>query len=122
MKLVITSWRKIIFGTYLFFSPFLALAQSSTVQSTNGAKLVNPIQAETLNGFIKTLLEGVLRIGIPIVALAIIYCGFLFVSARGNSEKISTAKDALLYTLIGAAILLGSWAIAQLVSDTVLAL
>ena len=84
--------------------------------------LTNPIPYDTINQFIKVLLEGVLRIGIPIVALAIIYYGFLFVAARGNSEKITKAKDGLLYALIGAAILLGSWAIAQLISNTVLAL
>ena len=82
-------------------------------------KICNPINTNTIQEFIKTLLEGVLKIGIPIVALAIIYCGFLFVSARGNSEKLTKAKDTLLYTLIGAAILLGSWAIAQLISATV---
>ncbi|OGI86327.1 hypothetical protein A3A05_01955 [Candidatus Nomurabacteria bacterium RIFCSPLOWO2_01_FULL_41_12] len=85
-------------------------------------KICPPINQTSLNGFIKTLLEGALKVGIPLIALAIIYCGFLFVQARGNSEKITKAKDALLYTLIGAAILLGSWAIAQLISDTVLAL
>jgi len=67
-------------------------------------------------------LEGVVKIGIPIVALAIIYCGFLFVQARGKPEAIKKAKDALIYTIIGAAILLGSWAIAQLISETVLEL
>ena len=56
------------------------------------------------------------------VALAIIYCGFLFVSARGNTEKLTKAKEALLYTVIGAAILLGSWAIAIMISETVLSL
>jgi len=53
------------------------------------------------------------------VALAVIYSGFLFVFARGNSEKLGKAKDALLYTLIGAAILLGSWAIAEMIQATV---
>ncbi len=85
-------------------------------------KITNPIKVSDLNGLIKTILEGVIKIGIPIVALAIIYSGFLFVSARGNSEQIQTAKRALLYSVIGAAILLGSWAIAQLISDTVLGL
>lgn len=88
-------------------------------------KLDNPLGPDgvsNINDFIKTLLEGVLKIGIPIVALAVIYSGFLFVSARGNAEKLGTAKDSLMYTLIGAAILLGSWAIATLISNTVLAL
>ncbi len=82
--------------------------------------LCNPLGAtSTLPELIKTILQGALKIGIPIVALAIIYSGFLFVFARGNSEKLGKAKDTLLYTLIGAAILLGSWAIAEMVSITV---
>jgi hypothetical protein len=85
-------------------------------------KIINPINSTTLEGLIKTILEGVLKIGIPIIALALIYCGFLFVAARGNSEAIGKAKDSLLYTLIGAAILLGSWAIALLITSTVKAL
>ncbi len=83
---------------------------------------LGPNGVTSIMAFIETLLVGVLRVGIPIVALAVIYCGFLFVSARGSPEKLSKAKDALLYTLIGAAILLGSWAIAKLISATVLAL
>ena len=87
---------------------------------SNG-RICNPLGGGPANipDFIRALLEGVLKIGIPVVALAIIYCGFLFVSARGNSEKLTKAKSALLYTLIGAAILLGSWAIAQMISATI---
>lgn len=85
----------------------------------------NPLASKGIDSvpkFIEILLTGLLRVGIPVVALAVIYCGFLFVSARGNPEKLKKAKDALLYTLIGAAILLGSWAIAHMISATVLAL
>jgi len=87
-------------------------------------KIINPLgdKINTINGLIKTILEAVIKIGIPIVALAIIYCGFLFVKAIGKPEEIKKAKDALLYTVIGAAILLGAWTIAQLISDTVIEL
>lgn len=84
--------------------------------------ICNQISQFTIPGFIQAILTGVLKIGIPIVALAIIYCGFLFVAARGKPEAITKAKSALLYTLIGAAILLGSWALAELISSTVLSL
>jgi hypothetical protein len=56
------------------------------------------------------------------VALAIIYCGFLFVFARGNSEKLTHAREALLWTIIGAAILLGALAIATMIQGTITAL
>ncbi len=95
-----------------------------TATSTNSSsgRIENPIGVDNLQDFIKTLLDGVLRIAIPIIVLAIIYSGFLFVKARGNPEELKTAKNALMYTLIGAAVLLGSWAIAQIVADTVLSL
>lgn len=89
---------------------------------TEVTKIENPISADSLYELIKIILEGIVKIGVPIIALAIIYSGFLFVSARGKPEAIKKAKDALIYTIIGAAILLGSWALAQLISDTVLQL
>jgi len=69
--------------------------------------------------FIKAIVEIVLYVGIPIVALAIIYTGFLFVAAQGNSEKITKAKKALMYVLIGAALLLGAFVIANAIQSTV---
>ncbi len=103
----------IILTAYTFLLPAFSLAQGVITNplGTSGPK--------TIPEFIKILLEGALQVGIPVIALAVIYCGFLFVKARGNSEELTKAKDALLYTLIGAAILLGSWAIAEMISATV---
>ncbi len=112
----------LLFAGFVVLVPIISFAQATIVPCEGSGKICNPIKSDNIIGLIKTLLEGVLRIGMPIVALAIIYCGFLFVSARGNSEKLTKAKDALLYTLIGAAILLGSWSIALLIANTVTAL
>ncbi len=115
----------IFLATFLITVPVVTSAQvvgGAPADACPPGQICNPLASRGINdipGFIKALLEGVLKIGIPIIALAIIYCGFLFVAARGNSEKLTKAKDALLYTLIGAAILLGSWAIAQMISATV---
>jgi Type IV secretion system pilin len=101
--------------------PIVSFAQSATCDPASG-KICNPITTSTLSGLIQNLLTKAVAIGLPIVVLAVVYSGFLFVSARGNSEKLTKAKDTLLYTLIGAAILLGSWAIAMLIQSTVTAL
>lgn len=79
----------------------------------------NPIKITTLDGFIKGLLDIVLTIGVPIVVFFIIYSGFLFVKARGNPGELTKAKETLTYTLIGAAILLGSWVLANAVAGTI---
>jgi len=104
---------------FFIFLPILSFAQEPSESVT----IVNPLPGITsVNGLLQTILEGVIKMGIPIIVLAIIYSGFLFVSAQGNTEKLGTAKKSLIYTLIGAAILLGSWAIAQLITNTVIAL
>ena len=93
---------------------------ASDGKTTTTTTINNPITPSTVNEFIKTILIGFIKIGIPLVALAIIYSGFLYVSARGRSKEIETAHTALLYTVIGAALLLGAWTIAQLISETIL--
>ena len=122
MKLVKKYWQRLVFLSYTLFVPVISFADGHDVTcDTASGKICNPLGSGTdsIPAFINKILTGALRVGIPVVALAVIYCGFLFVSARGNTEKLGKAKDALLYTLIGAAILLGSWAIAQLISNTV---
>lgn len=101
---------------------FLSFAVFMPSASFGQATVTNPIGVNSINDFIKTLLEGIIKIGMPVIAIAIIYSGFLFVTAQGKPQAIEEAKRAFLYTLIGAAILLGSWALAQLISDTVLQL
>ena len=96
---------------------------NSSATTSASTKIKNPIAPiDSVDSFIKIILIGIIKIALPVVALAIIYSGFLFVTARGNSESLKKAKDALLYSVIGAAVLLGAWAIAQLISDTVLKL
>lgn len=118
--------NKIILVICVTLLPIISFAGDNDTPSNPNlqGKIIDPLGGRyaDLPALIKTILEGVLKIGIPIVALAIIYCGFLFVFARGNSEKLTKARNALLYTVIGAAVLLGAWAIAKMIQATVLAL
>ncbi len=84
-------------------------------------KINNPLgdSIKDIPSFIRALINIVLTIGVPIVVLAIIYAGFLFVTAQGNEEKLKTAKKTFMYTIIGAAILLGAFVIANAIRGTV---
>jgi hypothetical protein len=114
----------------IFFYAQSAFAQGQTTgsggQTTSGGcpagTICNPITATSLNGLLLDILQGVIKIGIPVIALAIIYAGFLLVTARGNEEQLKKGKNTLWYTVIGAAILLGSWAIALLIQQTITSL
>jgi hypothetical protein len=122
MKSIYKKILSFVLFAFVLFYPVYSFATLHIETVGSDGKIKNPISYNNINDFIKAILQGAIKIGIPIIALAIIYSGFLFVSARGNSEKLSEAKNALLYTCIGAAILLGAWAIAQLISETILAL
>ena len=69
--------------------------------------------------FVKAILEVVLKIGIPVAAMFIIYSGFLFVKAQGNEAELTKAKNAFTYAVIGTAILLGSWLLAKGIESTI---
>lgn len=124
MKFINRNWQKLILVVYIFIIPIVSFAGvGDTPSDPSIGKIVDPLGSKyTIPTFIQTILEGALKIGIPIIALAIIYCGFLFVKAQGNPEELKKAKEALLWTLVGAAILLGALAIAKMISNTVLAL
>ena len=68
------------------------------------------------------ILQFVINIGAIIVILMLVYVGFLFVVAQGNESKISEARNALLWTVIGALILLGAQAISLGIQATVTSL
>lgn len=85
----------------------------NNVCSSNGTCLMN---------FLTSILKLVIQIGAVIVVLMLVYVGFLFVVAQGNESKLTTAKNALLWTVIGALVLLGAQAIASGIQATVQAL
>lgn len=108
--------------------PFLVQAQTTVTNNgttvTNPATgpivIVNPFKANTIQDLIKTIVNDILMpIGGVVAVLMIMYAGFLFVTARGNPAQIEKAKDALLWGVIGAAILLGAWVISQAISTTI---
>lgn len=91
--------------------------------------LINPLgtgscdaDSNCLVDFLLKILRFVNQVGVVVVILMIVYVGFLFVTARGEPAKISAAREAFLWTVIGALILLGSEAIAIAIQATVEAL
>ena len=102
------------------WSPASPGNSSGTMPLGDGfTKLTNPIKYDNIPDVIRQLIKIVFTIGIPLVALAIIYAGFMLVTAGGNQEKIKKGKQALLAAVIGGAILLGAWVIAEAIQGTV---
>ena len=116
--------KKILPVVILFtFSLVTKVSAATVVPNPSGSQgLENPLKVSTLAAFVQKVLEIVTTIGVPIVAIFIIYSGFLFVKARGNPEELETAKKTFLWTVVGAAILLASWILAKAICVTVVQL
>ena len=84
----------------------------------DGQTIQNPLKVCSLTALLDLVLKGIVQLGVIALTLAIIWVGFMFVMARGNSEAISKARSALVWTIIGGLILLGAQAIGLVIQST----
>lgn len=91
--------------------------------------LVNPLGSNTcsangtcLSSFLSSIMKFVVQIGSIIVILMLVFVGYKFVVAQGSDSKLTEAKQMLLWTIVGALILLGAQAISLGIQSTVQAL
>ena len=82
--------------------------------------LTNPLnKIDSLPAFLDAILRAVVEIGTIVLTLALVYVGFKFVTAQGNQEKLSSARSALMWTVIGGLILLGAQTLGLVIRGTV---
>ena len=79
----------------------------------------NPLGVNSLPLLLAKLLDIAVMIGTPLLAIGIVYTGFLFVTAAGNEQKITKAKEGFFWAIIGGAVLLGAKVIATVISTTI---
>ncbi len=91
-------------------------------QGVSSGGLTNPLNADSIEALLKLILDVVIQLGSIVLIFALVYVGFLFVMAQGNEEKIRSARQALVWTVIGGLILLGAEAASLVISATVQAL
>lgn len=68
--------------------------------------ICNPLESEDFEVIIGRIIDFIFKIAIPIVPLMMIYAGFLFVTAGGSTQKIEQAKNIIIWTIVGLAIVL----------------
>ena len=108
----------LMFLMMIFIMP-LIVSGTLPEEATISATIDNPLSADSLFCFLKDTLDIFLTIGIIIAVLFMVYAGFLFVTARGAEAQLTTAKKAFLGAVIGTAIIMGVWVIAQAIVGTV---
>ncbi len=94
-------------------------AGTSGGSAAGGSNLLpNPIKASNIQDLIYLIVNIVTYIGMILAILALIWVGFKFVAAQGNSDKLTDARREFLYVVIGIAILIGAAAITDVIKTT----
>lgn len=66
----------------------------------------NPLKANSFQELILNIVDFLFNLAIPIMALMIIWGGFLFVTATGKEESIRQGKQLILWAVIGFIVIL----------------
>jgi len=109
-------WKSV--AVLLFVFPYVVAAQNnSPIANVDGIN--NPIASTSLQEFLGKLLEAIVTLLYPILVLALVYSGFLFVTAQGNPEQLQKARTVLKWVVVGAVIIFARWLIADIIGTTV---
>lgn len=79
----------------------------------------NPLTYTSLPQFFAKILQIVVTLGASVVVFFIIFAGFKYVTARGDTSKVEEATKTLTWTVVGAAVLLGAETIQIVITNTV---
>jgi hypothetical protein len=131
--LILTSFGMVVYAQQTPTDDGTTLTDSGTTPTDDGTtptdsgvtpltiKLDNPFATgNSLQDLLVAVFDKIIfPIGGILAVLAFVYSGFLYVSAQGDTTKIQTAHNALLYSAIGTAVLLGARVIAEVISGTI---
>jgi hypothetical protein len=90
-----------------------------TNSGTSKKTILNPLKAPSIEAFLLNIIDIVLVFLIPVIVLYIIYAGFKFVTARGDTGQIAEARRALLWAVVGGVIVLGARLIINVIQETI---
>ncbi len=101
----------------LFISTCILLLPSAVFAQQT--KIANPAaRYATLNDFLLMLLDLFLLVMMPLMILLLIYGGYRIVASAGDEAAIKSGKSIVLWSLVGAAIILGARVIYYMVAGT----
>lgn len=114
----ISTMKKNIRFTHIYAHTLAVAVLFAPVVTFGATIFTSPVQGDLYDFLIK-ILNAVVFILFPFIVLMIVYTGFLFVTAQGNTTKITQAREALVWTVVGAVVVLGAKAIALAIEATV---
>jgi hypothetical protein len=91
------------------------------VPATQGGagELLNPLSSPDILCFFVKIMDIILVFALPIIVFFIMYGGYMLVTAQGESGKIESGRNTILWAIIGGVIIFGAELILMIISRTV---
>ena len=97
------------FGIFALLLSLLIPVFSSAQTCPLGAVCVgNPLNATSFEAIIDNIIDFIFKIAVVLAPLMVVIGGFLFVTAGGNIQQITQAKNLLIWTAVGSLVVLFS--------------
>ncbi|MEK7634676.1 MAG: TrbC/VirB2 family protein [Patescibacteria group bacterium] len=101
----------------LLFSSTGVLAQTKSEYSSPSSGFANPLGTTDITTLLKKIISYLIMIGAPILAIMVIYGGYLILTAGDDPEKVKGGKNTILYATIGYIIIISSYGIIYIVKE-----
>lgn len=115
--------KKIYYFLVFWILPVAALAAGGTEQTDGAggsevtpgdAVLINPLAADNIPDLLNSIINFLLALAAPIATIMAIYAGYLLIIAGDNENRVKTARQTILYVVLGVMVLILSKGIVSL--------
>ena len=117
------NWYKTAKQSCILFSANAVLVASVSIAfaADTTVVLANPLKVKTIGDLLVAIINIVMILMVPVIVFFIIYSGFKYVVARGNASQVEEASQSLFYAILGGVLILGAFAIANIIQSIVTA-
>ena len=104
-----------VFGTLAVVQP--ALAVDPNAETTKGLQAAGDSGSGSLSGSLRTISDILLFVLGAIAVIVIIIGGIRYATSGGDSGQVKSAKDTILYAVIGLVVAILAYAIVRFIID-----
>ncbi len=104
-----------VFGTLAVVQP--ALAVDPNAEATKGLQAAGDSGSGSLSGSLRTISDILLFVLGAIAVIVIIIGGIRYATSGGDSGQVKSAKDTILYAVIGLVVAILAYAIVRFIID-----
>lgn len=114
--------KKIIIGLFVMsiLTPFLTFGLPPILPTPGGANQVNISNTTNIVAIIERVFNFLFTILMFLAGIFLVYAGYVYLTAAGDAEKVTQAKNIIIYAVVAIIIGMVAWSIPTLINYVLL--